>query len=184
MYNELFRKYPGYNGNFDIYAINWNINKNIVDVFSGSTAQMRNAPQQHFHYGVTDFDQRQVFITDGNEAYRLELNIANLNDSRKVAFVKRFIENASPDISEKIKKAETARKHRLNQPSDISIRSTEQVVKPESVEAMDLEVVAKTDSVSASLILSERTWTESDYVQQRTQKSNCANHPGDLYTSL
>ena len=85
---------------------------------------------------------------------------------------------------EKIKKAETARKHRLNQPSDISIRGTEQVVKPESVEAMDLEVDAKTDSVSPSLILSERTWTESDYVQQRTQKSNCANHPGDRHTSL
>ena len=134
MYNELFRKYPGYTDDFDIIAVNWNVNRNIIDVFTGSSIQERNQKPKHYHYNVQDFDQRQVFITDGNEVYRLELNIANLTDGKKVAYVKRFIERASAEISEKIKKAETARKHRLNQPSGISIRNGEPIVNPESAE--------------------------------------------------
>lgn len=129
MYKELFKKYPGYDGSFDIVGINWDINKNILDVVSGSTVQKRNEPQRHYHYGISDFDQRQVFITDGNEVYRLELNIANLTDGKKVAYVKRYVEKADNETAQKIKKAETAGKTRLNQPSDTSIRNTEQVVK-------------------------------------------------------
>ena len=94
MYKELFKKFPGYDGSFDIVAINWEINKNILDVFAGSSVQKRNEPQRHYHYGISNFDQRQVYITDGNEVYRLELNIANLTDGKKVAYVKRYIERA------------------------------------------------------------------------------------------
>lgn len=50
-----------------IVAINWEINKNILDVFAGSSVQKRNEPQRHYHYGISNFDQRQVYITDGNE---------------------------------------------------------------------------------------------------------------------
>lgn len=107
---------------------NWDINKNILDVVSGSTVQKRNEPQRHYHYGISDFDQRQVFITDGNEVYRLELNIANLTDGKKVAYVKRYIEKADYETAQRIKKAETAGKTRLNQPSGTSIRNPEPVV--------------------------------------------------------
>ena len=129
MYKELFKKYPGYDGSFDIVGINWDINKNILDVVSGSMVQKRNEPQRHYHYGISDFDQRQVFITDGNEVYRLELNIANLTDGKKVVYVKRYIEKADYETAQKVKKAETAGKTRLNQPSGTSIRNPEQVVK-------------------------------------------------------
>ena len=78
--------------------------------------------------GISNFDQRQVYITDGNEVYRLKLNIANLTDGKKVAYVKRYIERADNVTAEKIKKEETAGKTRLNQPSDNSIRNPEQVV--------------------------------------------------------
>ena len=134
MYKELFKKHPGYDGTFDIIAVNWEINKNIVDVFAGSSIQERNQEQKHYHYGVQDFDQRQVYVTDGNEVFRLELNIANLTDGKKVAYVKRFIERAPTEISEKIMKANEAGKTRQHQPSDISIRNDEPIVNPESAE--------------------------------------------------
>lgn len=134
MYKELFKKYPGYDGTFDIIAVNWEINKNIVDVFAGSSIQERNQEQKHYHYGVQDFDQRQVYVTDGNEVFRLELNIANLTDGKKVAYVKRFIERAPTEISEKIMKANEAGKTRQHQPSIISIRNAEPIVNPKSAE--------------------------------------------------
>ena len=129
MYNELFRKHPGYDGTFDIVGTNETLNRNIIDVFSGSEAQIRNAAPKNYHYGVDSFDQRQVYVTDGNDVYRLELNVANLSGGQKVAYVKRIIEKAGAEVSEKIKKAETAGKTRLNQPSGTSIRNPEQVVK-------------------------------------------------------
>ena len=73
-----------------------------------------------------------MFITDGNEVYRLELNIANLTDGKKVVYVKRYIEKADYETTQKIKKVETAGKTRLNQPSGTSIRNPEPVVNNES----------------------------------------------------
>jgi len=42
-------------------------------------------------------------------------------------------------------------------------------VNTESVEAMDVEVDTNTESVAPNVMKSERTWTESDYVQEREQ---------------
>lgn len=121
IYKELFKKLPGYEPGIDVKAVSENINKNIVEVIEASDAQSRNEPQKHPHIGITDFDTRSVYITDGNNSYRVELNIANLTDGTKIAYVKRYIENASQEINEKIKKAETAGQTRLNQPSNSSI---------------------------------------------------------------
>ena len=121
IYKELFKKLPGYEPGIDVKAVSENINKNIVEVIEASDAQSRNEPQKHLHIGITDFDTRSVYITDGNNSYRVELNIANLTDGTKIACVKRYIENASREINEKIKKAETAGQTRLNQPSNGSI---------------------------------------------------------------
>ena len=64
--------------------------------------------------------------------YSLELNIANLTDGKKVVYVKRYIEKADYETAQKIKKAETAGKTRLNQPSGTRIRNPEPVVNNES----------------------------------------------------
>ena len=48
-----------------------------------------------------------------------------------------------------------------------SIRKAEAIVNPKSVEAMDLEVDEKTESVAPTVMMSERTWTQSEYVQER-----------------
>ena len=50
---------------------------------------------------------------------------------------------------------------------NINIHNDSEIVKSESAEAIDLEVDAKTESVAPSTMNSERTWTESDYVQER-----------------
>ena len=50
-----------------------------------------------------------------------------------------------------------------------SIRNERGVVKNKSTEAIDLNVDEKTESVAPSVLMSERTWTESDYVQEREQ---------------
>ena len=50
-----------------------------------------------------------------------------------------------------------------------SIRTEGEIVKYESAEAIGIEVDEKTESLAPQLIMSERTWTESDYVQERDQ---------------
>jgi hypothetical protein len=111
-------KLPGYEEGIDVKAVSESINKNIVDVITASEAQTRNEAQRHPHIGIKDFDQREVYIADKSNAYRLELCIANLTDGTKIAYVKRYIERAGQEIAEKIKKAETAEQIRLNQPLD------------------------------------------------------------------
>ncbi len=50
-----------------------------------------------------------------------------------------------------------------------NIHNDGKIVKSESAEAMDIEVDEKTESVAPAVLMSERTWTESDYVQEREQ---------------
>ena len=50
-----------------------------------------------------------------------------------------------------------------------NIHNDSEIVKSESAEALDLEVDEKTESVAPTVLNSERTWTESDYVQEREQ---------------
>lgn len=97
-----------------------------------SNAQTRNEAQRHPHLGIVDFDQREVYIFDCIDAYRLELCIANLTDGTKIAYVKRYIEKASQLVEKEIKKAETAGQTRLNQPSDFSIRNPDEIVNHKS----------------------------------------------------
>ena len=52
---------------------------------------------------------------------------------------------------------------------DTKVSQPDQIVNNESLETMDLEVDTKTESVSPTVLMSERTWTESDYVQEREQ---------------
>ena len=49
------------------------------------------------------------------------------------------------------------------------ILSENEKVKSEATVEMDVEVDAKTESVAPAILKSERTWTESEYVQQREQ---------------
>ena len=118
VYNELFNKRPGYDPSIDVIAISDKINRNIIETLKASTMKTPNEVQRHPHIGVVDFDLREVYLADDNKTYRLELNIANLTDGSKIAYVKRYIENADVEVDKKIRMAETARKSPLNRPSD------------------------------------------------------------------
>ena len=48
-----------------------------------------------------------------------------------------------------------------------SIRNKRGIVKNESTETLDMVVDAETESIAPAVLFSERTWTESDYVQER-----------------
>lgn len=113
----------------DVKAVSEAINKNILDVVTASTIDERNQPQKHPHIGIVDFDQRAVYLADDSDAYRLELCIANLTDGTKIAYVKRYIEKASEEIAQKIKKAETAGQTRLKRPSENTISQDGENVK-------------------------------------------------------
>lgn len=60
---------------------------------------------------------------------KLDFWIANLPDGKKIAYVKKYIDKAESTIKNEIKKAETAGEHRLNQPSNVSIRNEIENVK-------------------------------------------------------
>lgn len=81
---------------------------------------IKNLPNVNlYHIGIVDFDTRSVVAYDGNEAFRIELNIANLTDGSKIAYVKRYVEKADTETLEKIKRAETGWKTPLNQLSNV-----------------------------------------------------------------
>lgn len=144
VYKELFLKLPGYEDGIDVKAVSEKINQNIIEVITASQAQTRNEAQRHPHIGIKDFDQREVYLVDNSDAYRLELCIANLTDGTKIAYVKRYIEKASQEIAEEIKKAETAEQIRLNQPSDVgSSAETDNLHTTDSIRNPDEKVNGK-----------------------------------------
>ena len=58
---------------------------------------------------------------------------------------------------------------RAERSSANNILKSERIVNTESTEAMDINVDEKTESVAPAVMKSERTWTESDYVQERNK---------------
>lgn len=156
LYHELFKKYPGHDGSVDMKSLNQAINKNIVDVFAVSVATKRNEAPKHDHEGIVDFDLREVYIADDSNAYRLELYVANLINGNKVAYVKRYVERASQEIAEKIKKAEMVRQTHLNQPSKVGEVATGNAtpfsssISQNSEKSRDLEKISEKGQFSLS----------------------------------
>ena len=60
----------------------------------------------------------------------------------------------------------TAQTGSVNASKDI-VRNNDEKVNSGSVESMDITMDEKTESVAPAVLMSERTWTESDYVQER-----------------
>ena len=60
----------------------------------------------------------------------------------------------------------TAQTGSVNASKDI-VRNNSEKVNSGSVESMDITMDEKTESVAPAVLMSERTWTESDYVQER-----------------
>ena len=130
-------------------------------------------------YGMYRYDTKFAFpIKDQNgnvtnvKAYDAELLIRNASDGKKYLY---DIVNIKEDTTNALDlKHKEARKgsYKATTQGDVindNVAQDTKYVKSESSEALDLELDTKTESVAPSVMNSERTWTESDYVQEREQ---------------
>ena len=130
-------------------------------------------------YGMYRYDTKFAFpIKDQNgnvtnvKAYDAELLIRNASDGKKYLY---DIVNIKEDTTNALDlRHKEARKgsYKAATQGDVVNKNVSQGtenVKSESTEALDIEVDTKTESVAPKVMNSERTWTESDYVQEREQ---------------
>ena len=123
MYNELIKRWPAFDNGIDIRTLNDEVNRNIIEALTYSSAKRKNVPDvdnKHAKNGITHFDTRTVTVADDNGAYTLDLSIAKLTDGSKVAYAKKnvAIDNAT---WAKIKKAASRSTSPFKQPSDDSV---------------------------------------------------------------
>ena len=128
-------------------------------------------------YGMYRYDTKFAFpIKDQNgnvtnvKAYDAELLIRNASDGKKYLY---DIVNIKEDTANALDlKHKEARKgsYKATTQGDVindNVAQDTKIVNSESAEALDMELDEKTESVAPSVMNSERTWTESDYVQER-----------------
>ena len=111
-----------------------------------------------YHYFLTNL----VYKGNDGEYIKCHMNIDVKRNAEGDWFYSFAIEKGS--VPQTLLAAVTEESATL--PKDI-IQNPDDVVKNESTESMDLEVDEETESVSPAVLMSERTWTESDYVQER-----------------
>ena len=118
----------------------------------------------HIHPNAIDFSYFKTIFKVGNEYFEGIVNIVNNKRGKLLKDVTK-IKNITQDIVSSY--GQNPKSNFLRDVSMYSIRNESGNVKNESTEAMDLEVDEKTESVAPAVLFSERTWTESDYVQER-----------------
>ena len=128
---ELFKAYPFVRGfQTDKKALNTLLNKNIIEVFEfsrGLSREIEDRSARHNKMGIKTFDTRHLIVSDGANAYDLELTVANLKDGRKIAYKKTFI-SLNKDVTEQIQKAPTRVPNPRVPSADNRISSAEQSV--------------------------------------------------------
>ncbi len=103
---------------------------------------------------------------DGNSlAYDRRFHLKYMEEAR----VKELEEEQEKARNTDVGSAGVAASHINNRASGDRVTQPGTIVKSESVEALDVELDAKTESAVPAILKSERTWTESDYVQEREQ---------------
>ncbi len=109
MYNELFKRYPRYNGVNSIKDVNNNINENIIELLENSKSKTKNEADylnRHTINKINSFDTRSVSLYDGSKAYDLDFSIAKMQDGTYVAYAKRNL-SINNELLKKIKKRST-----------------------------------------------------------------------------
>lgn len=146
---ELFKAYPFVRGfQTDKKALNTLLNKNIIVVFEfsrGLSREIEDRSARHNKMGIKTFDTRHLIVSDGANAYDLELTVANLKDGRKIAYKKTFI-SLNKDVTEQIQKAPTRVPNPRVPSADNRISSAEQ-----SVNTTETKFSISSDSVGRQL---------------------------------
>ena len=118
-----------------------------------STTQDGENESENYNLIVTIFDAKTNYLKNLMSSGEI---VHNKNNEDPAHFILRL---------KSLKKALPDDDHAKSSNKDISQDEAE--VKYESTEAIDIEVDDNTESVAPAVLNSERTWTESDYVQER-----------------
>ena len=123
-----------------------------LDAFK-STTQDGESESENYNLIVTIFDAKANYLQKLMNNGKI---VHNKNNEDPAHFILRLksLNKALPDDD----RAKSSNKDIAHDAED---------VKNESTEALDIELDANTESVSPAILKSERTWTESDYVQER-----------------
>lgn len=118
----------------------------------------------HVHPDAIDFSYFKTLFKIGNRYFEAVINIKNIKRGKLFKDVTK-IEDVTQDIMSSYGQSPASQFLRTS--SMDRITELEEVVKSKSLEDMEVEVDTKTESVAPAPLYSERTWTESDYVQER-----------------
>lgn len=123
-----------------------------LDAFK-STTQDGESESENYNLIVTIFDAKANYLQKLMNNGKI---VHNKNNEDPAHFILRLksLNKALPDDD----RAKSSNKDIAHDAED---------VKNESTEALDIELDANTESVAPAILKSERTWTESDYVQER-----------------
>lgn len=121
-------------------------------------------------------DSMEAMLSDGNVLEKLQemkKNDRDLFDRIKAFFekvlkdIRKFYQNLKPDSDEG--KTVLQMKDQIEQIQQLFAEALAETGEMQAVEAIGLEVDADTESIAPAVMYSERTWTESDYVQERNK---------------
>ena len=134
-------------------------------------SMMNDYPGGFYNLDITEFVATDEWLeAHGVEAgtsykdYLLSFDGNNLIYNRDI-----HLEQLEKARNIEVGSAGLAASHINNRAFDDKLAQNGTTVKSESAEALDLEVDADTESVAPTVLKSERTWSESDYVQEREQ---------------
>lgn len=151
------------NGEEICVVFQMNVTKNV--------GQMNGYPGGYYNLDITEFvatdewlEEHGVETGTSYKDYLLSFPENSIAYDRSIHFEQ--LEKARLIDSES---AGLAASYDNNRASSDKVTQPDTIVKNESVEAMDVEVDAKTESVAPAVLKSERTWASSDYVQERNK---------------
>lgn len=118
IYDELYKRRPRYDGVQDIKALNSEINYNMEELLENTSVKEPDILDQegkHSKQGIVSFDTRTVKFYDGDRAYDVEIDIAKLQNGKKIGYAKKYI-GYDAELTKKIQEAEAmGEKSQLNQ---------------------------------------------------------------------
>ena len=154
---------------------------NIRDILKNSEPLTPSGENSHQWLDASGWRDRISYMMDNDTIYPVYLHIPKTRDGRYLLYditVKKdegstvdidatALATSSDSRASATQENESKPAVKSIEPSGGRVTQPNSVVNSESAKALDVEVDTKTESVAPTILKSERTWTESDYVQER-----------------
>lgn len=141
--------------------------------------QMNGYPGGYYNIDITEFVATDEWLEDHGvepgtsyKDYLLSFSENSIVYDRSIHFEQ--LEKARIIDSES---AGLAASYNNNRAFKNKLTQTDSTVKNKYLEAVDIELDERTESVAPEILFSERTWTESDYVQERDYQGGHSSFP-------